>query len=235
MKLLALVFLLFVMQMSAQESNAEVKKLAFGNPFDPANQDAITMLNRIDGEAEYSLMLFDQWQPMDVEGKDGTLLHIDSANYHIVQDKIFFVNQGKLYELFPEKINVVTLDKHTFINSVYEFQENKAKPGYFEVLEHGEYTLLRKYEIKKKVTNDHPMGLAAASEVEYRQNQEYYYLREGARHPEIMPTNKTDFIMIFRKNRPRIVNFAKENKTSLRSEEDMKAIFAFYNRLAAQS
>ena len=235
MKHFLLILLCASSHLTAQESITEVKKQAFGNPLDPVNQDAITLLNRIDSEEEYSLMLFDHWQPMDVEGKDGIQLHIDSANYHIGQDKFFFINQKKLYELFPEKIHDITMNQRTFVNTPYEFEEYKVKPRYFEMLEAGEYTLLRKFEIKKEVTNDHPMGIAAATEVKYRHDEKFYYLRKGARLPEVVPTNKKDFIMIFKKNRPELVIFAKENKISLRSGEELKVIFAYYNRLAEQS
>lgn len=234
MKPIVFVLMCVTLQLSAQESVTEVKRHAFGNPFDPANQDAITMLNRMSPDNEYNVMLFDRWQPMEAEGRDGVLLHIDSANYHISQDKVFFMNKGQLYELFPEKINYITLDKRIFVNLPYEFEDHKVKPRYFEVLEQGEYVLMRMFEIKREVKNDHPMRIAAATEIEFSKDITYYYLKTGNRLPEVLPTNKKDFIMIFRKNRPQMVIYAKENHISLRVEEDLRSIFAYYNRLAEQ-
>jgi hypothetical protein len=231
---LAFFLLLLSTQLVAQESVTEVKKHAFENPFHPANQDAITMLNRMNEYKEYSLMLFESWQPMVVVGKDSLSLRIDSANYHIEQDKFFFVRQGKVFQLFPEKLIYAIIGNRMFVNRPMQLEDKRVKLQYFEVLEDGEYALLKKYEIRRDVSNDHPMGIAAATEVTYKRNLDYFFLRKEARLPEEIPSRKKDFIMIFRKHRPEMVTFARDHHISLTNEHDLRAIFIYYNKLALE-
>ena len=234
MKPIFLLLAAISLQLAAQESLTEVRKHAYGNPFDPANQDVINLLNRTSSPGQVSFLLFESWKRMNVQGMDNTQLRIDSANYHIVEDKIFFLSHGKLYELHPDRIKHVILDHRAFVHTAYEIDGRRVGPGFFEVLEGGEYSLLRKFEIKKEVKNDHPMGIPAATEVSYKKDEKYFYFREGSDLPEAIPTNKKDFIMIFRKRRPEMAIFARENRISLRSEDDLKTIFAYYNGLVSQ-
>lgn len=228
------VFLLFTLPLSGQEAQSEVKRLAYSNPFSQANQDAINMLNRTSGNEAVSVLLFDEWQPMESLGRDSTLLVVDSANYHIDMDKVIFLSQGKSYALFPERIFYARLGENVLIHRPYSPEKRKTENHYFEVLTAGEYSLLCKYEIKREDKNDHPMGLPATRYTEYSRDKEYYYIREKARVPEPVPIKKKDFIMMFRKFRPEMVIYAKENRISLRDEEDLKQIFAYYNGLVSE-
>ncbi len=216
----------------AQESVTEIKKMAFENPYNPANQNLINMLNHEDNSSRRNLMLFDTWQSMDAEGLDGTRLHVDSANYHIATEKMFFLYQGKMFELFPEKIDQVKLGERTFVKHPIKVDGNRSRFQYFELLVRGEYNLLARFEIKTRVTNTNPMGLPGTNEEEYIRDENWYYLRTGARFPEPVPTRKSDFILIFRKNRSQMASFAKEKRISLRSREDVEAAFTYYNELA---
>ena len=76
------------------------------------------------------------------------------------------------------------------------------------------------------------MGFATTANTTYQQEEDFYYLQKGATKPEPLPGNKKDFNMIFLKNRPQMIAFAKENNISIHDAEDLKAIFAYYNKLA---
>lgn len=234
MRMIILALLLPALSGFGQESVSEIKKMAFGNPMDASNQSLINMLNRSESAKDIAVMRFDQWQPMKVIGIDSTILYVDSANYHVELDKILFMRHGSLYELHADKVMLAVLADHDFIRVPYKSEANRSAPHYFEILVAGEYSLLVKYDLKKKVTNSHPMGFPGTKEEEIYQQESFYYLRLGSRIPDEVPSKKQDFIMIFRKNRPQMVDFAKENRTSLRSAEDLTAIFNYYNALAGQ-
>jgi hypothetical protein len=193
------------------------------------------MLNRSDGSDEIPVMRYESWQPMKAIGIDSTILSIDSANYHIASDKILFLQNGKLYEVYHDRTLMVYLAKQPYIRSPEKTEDGKIQSHYYEILETGEYTLLARYGLKKKVTNSHPMGVPGTGEEEYYQVEDHFYLKPGTTYPQEVPTKKDAFLDIFRKNKSKMMNYAREHKISLRSVEDLKEIFAYYNRLAAQS
>lgn len=235
MKYLLLAFCFCSVPLLAQEAQDEVMKLAYSNPFNQANQDAINMWNRAAEMEEISVMKFPTWQPLECLGRDSTWLYLDSANYHIDQDKIFFISEGKYYALFPERVFYAKLGEAVFIHRPYSPEKKRTINHYFEVLTAGDYSLLCKHEIRRQDKNDHPMGLPATRYTEVTKEKEYYYIRENGRVPESVPRKRKDFIFIFRKFRPEMVIYAKEQRISLRDEEDLKSIFAYYNRLVAES
>lgn len=150
---------LLTLPLYAQQAQSEVKKLAYSNPFTEANQDAINMLNRTSNVEQISLLMFEDWQPMESLGRDSTLLLVDSANYHIELDKIMFILDGRMYALYPERIFYAKLGESVLINRPYSPKRHTMVNSYFEVLVAGAYSLLCKYEIRHETKNDHPMGL----------------------------------------------------------------------------
>ncbi len=222
--------LLPALTLSAQQAADEVKKLAYENPYLEANQDAIRLLNASTDNEDVSFMLFDHWRPMETLGKDSTLLHVDSANYQIRLDKIVFMNQGKMYELYANKVVYARVGDRVFIRRDY-MEKGRRVPHFFEVLVAGEYALVCKYDMTEEIRNESPLGLEATKHVEYTKGHDYYYLKSNSNTPEPLPRKKRDFIMIFKKHRPELVVFAKEHKVSLHNEDDLREIFTYYNTL----
>ncbi|MBT8190285.1 MAG: hypothetical protein KJO29_07625, partial [Bacteroidia bacterium] len=144
-KLLTLVFLFQVCFLFGQVSVNEAKLNVFGNPFYAANENYINMLSKLE-EKGSSQMLFDDWTIMSVEGMDGKIMQVDSANYSIDVDKVYFINDGRLYELYKHTVKQFTLGNHLFRNIVTRGKDFSAH--YYEVLADGEFQLLKKYLIK---------------------------------------------------------------------------------------
>jgi hypothetical protein len=216
----------------SQQSLDEVKKLAYGNPFTDANESFINTVNEMASGDLFSLMLFSGWEEMEVFGKDASHIVVDSANYHIRDDRILFIEEDVYYELYPERITHVRIGDRHFIYDQYKANKRSLVASYFELLEDGDYRLLRKHVIEREVKNNHPMGLPAAREVRFRHTADLYYQTGPKARPEPLPTRKRDLIRIFRRDRDEMVIFAAENKISLRDDEEMRAFFAYYNSLA---
>lgn len=226
---------LLVLQWSviyAQQSLEEVKKQAYGNPFNEANEAFLNLVNDMESANPFSLLLFDTWQPMEIFGKDNERVTVDSANYHILDNRILFVNSGAYFELYPERIDHVVLGDRTFEYGQYKVRKNSLGTSYFEVLEDGDFTLLCRHAIEREVKNDHPMGLPAAREVKMRHDATLYYKTSDTANPLELPSKKRDLIRIFRRNRAEMAIFAAENNVSLKDQEEVCALFVYYNNLA---
>jgi hypothetical protein len=223
--------LLIVFHLNAQEALSEVKKLAYGNPFNSGNENFINMTNALADDQQFSLMMFDDWKPLEINGAESELVIIDSANYHMEADKILFVRKGMMYELFPEKIKHALIDEHKFVSLTYAAEKKTLKRAYFQVLVEGSYTLLSKQELVKEISNSSPLGLAATREVHYVLHETLFYYTESRTRPVPVPKKKADFIKIFRRDREELAAYAKSNKYSLKRTEDVKAIFSYYNSL----
>ena len=231
--LLPLFLFLVATELPGQQALTEIKKQAFGNPYNAANENFINMMNEMSAPGKVSLLLFDSWVPMEIIGKDSSWVIVDSANYHIEQDKILFFNQGQFYQIFPEKIDHIVIGERRFISTQYVHKKSVER-AYFEVLVDGDFTLLQQHRIERKVTNNNPMGLPAAREIEWIQSGDLYYLTSSARRPEPVPSKKRDLIMKFRRDRGNMAIFAGEQKLSPRKDEDVITLFTHYNDLGKE-
>lgn len=219
-------------QLDAQEALNEVKKLAYGNPFNAGNENFINMTNALSDDKEFSLMMFDDWKSIEINGANDELINIDSANYHMEADKILFIQRGSMFELYPEKIQCAEIDGHKFVSLTYEADKKSLERAYFEVLVEGEYTLLTRRDLVEEVSNTSPLGLAATREVRFVLTEKLYYQTASGKRPLEVPRKKADFTKIFRRDRNELASYAKENKFSLKRTEDVQAIFNYYNSLA---
>ncbi|RLD19256.1 MAG: hypothetical protein DRI69_08750 [Bacteroidetes bacterium] len=231
-KLFSLLFIIAFQQMGAQEALGEVKKMAYGNPFNAGNENFINLTNALSDDQQVSLMMFDNWKSIEINGVNNELILIDSANYHMEEDKFLFVHHGGLYELYPEKIEFVHIDNHKFVNLTYEAERKSLERAYFEVLVDGDYILLSRRELVQEITNTSPLGLSATREVTYVLTEKLYYQSSSDRRPLEVPRKKADFTKIFRRDRSELADYAKGNKYSVKRTEDVISIFNFYNSMA---
>ena len=225
------VFMLCSLVMEGQQSLTEVKRIAYGNPFNMANENFINVTNALDDNKMVSLLLFDDWKQLEVTGVEDELIIIDSANYHLEADKMLFVENGALFELFPEKVREAMIADHHFVSLLYEVDKKQLRRGYFEIIVSGDFSLLKKYDLERRITNSSALGLPASREENLMRTQELYYQTAPDRKPIVLPKKKTDFINIFRRDRREMVDFAKTNKLSPKVEDDAVMLFEHYNSL----
>ena len=214
----------------SQTALDEVKRQVYGNPFGAANENWINMTNSMFDDNSVSLLLLDNWKPLEVQGTKGELILIDSANYHIESDKILFVFKNAMFELYPEKTEEAILDSRKFVSMPFE-QDKQLRTGYFEVLIEGEVSLYQRWELNRKVTNSSPLGLPAAREEKYELDERLFYRRNSSTRMVRVPSKKTDFVKIFRRDRYEMVDYAKRNRLNPRRTEDVVAMIDYYNGL----
>ena len=219
-------FLLLFFYAQGQVSVNEAKLNVFGNPFSDANQNYINMLGKLE-EKGSSQLLFEDWTIMSVEGNDGTVMQIDSANYSIDVDKVYFMKDGKLYELYKHTVNQLTLGNQLFKNIVTRGKEFSAH--YYEVLSDGEFLLLKKYLMKTSNSSHHPMGIKTPNSQKTVMDSKLFYYDTKRSKLEKLPKNKGKLISIFGRGNEALILYANKNNLSSKSERDLKKLFDYFN------
>lgn len=210
----------------------QLRRDAFADPFNPANENVISVLNAMYGERQVSLTLFQEWTALKITGANGEMLVIDSANYHAGEDKIFFMRNGRFYILTPEKIRQAVLGGREFIYARYRKEQRTWHQGYFEVLTAGEFLLLRRHVMVHEVLNRNPMGLPSAREESLRMEEHFYYARTGE-NPEHLPRKRRDLVTIFRSHRREMMDWIKASRIRMHTAGDLIRVFEHYNALIA--
>ena len=219
---------------TTQDAHTEVKRLAYGNPFDPANANFIRLDNEMEHLRERSLLLNETWESIEIYGIDSSLVILDTANYHIKDDLILFVNDNTMYQLFPEKVQYVILGETKYISAIFEDEPKHLARGYFEVLAEGEYTLLQRHYLETEVVNNSPLGLPSTKEEYLVQDTKLYYLRSGSDRPVVLPRKKSEFVKIFRRSRNEVIDYAKANRISPKNTDEVIQLFEYYNNNLVQ-
>jgi hypothetical protein len=223
--------MMFPILLIGQQSLEEIKKNVYSNPFSEANQNYIRLME----EGAYKtnteeLFLLKDWGKMAVIGYGDIKLEVDSANYVITDDKIYFIDEGKLYHLFPGQVEQLAIASVIFGCYYYEGKSERRKLGYFEILIDGELDLLKKYKIKNRKVNNNPMGIGN-KKVEQYQAYDLYYFDPDEQIALPVPSKKGKIIDLFGRKRSKMIDFARERDLSLNSENDVKLLFAYYNML----
>ena len=215
----------------SQSAETEVKRNIFLDLNSSVNQNYIRLLNESAalGNSNNLYFAFEDWTPIDVYSKKGDHIRIDSANYHMHDDVMFFKNKGNLSYLFPQEIEKIETHGITYIALK---DARSTKYLYYELLVDGDYKLLKKQELVKKKVNDHPMGIThTPNEYKLVLKSKYLYHSSKNNNVEELPRKKNKLIKIFARNRNRMVQYARESDLSPKSEEDLIRLFQFYNVL----
>ena len=96
-KLFILAFSLCPLLLSSQASLDDLKFNVFQDLNSTANQNYIRLMNEQErGEENSQSFLFDNWKKATVTSKKGEVLELDSLNFHIEDQNMFFMKNGKI-------------------------------------------------------------------------------------------------------------------------------------------
>ncbi len=214
---------------NAQSDLVEVRRDFSRNPNYATNQNYIRLAeNEKNKNAENIYFAFKDWAKAEVYVKETDPISIDSANYHVVDDQMFFIKNGKLSFIYPDAIEKIKIG-----NRLYKpFIADGAKMVYYEVLANGKLLLLKKLEIRKERVLTNPLGISDGSQQykETRKEKLFYYSTKKALIKEV-PKKKKNLIKIFPKHKYKVTQFVKENGLLSKSETDLIKIFDYYNQL----
>ena len=228
-RVITISLLCFAQALISQSSLTEIKRNIYQNLNSSVNQNYIRLINEgmtSDGSNEY--FAFEDWTEFQVESQEGDLINLDSANYHIHDDIMLFIDEGAMFFLFPEQVDRIYADDMVFTS----YKHEKNKYNYFEILAQGEFQLLKKYKVIKERVVDNPLGIThGTQEYTFKRKPEYYYYDVIKEQINRVPKKKKDLIRIFKKNKSKMLDFARLNKLNSKSEEDLITLFDYYNQL----
>lgn len=214
----------------SQASLTEIKRNIYQNLNSSVNQNYIRLINEgMTEDVTNKYYAYEDWTRIKVESVEGDIVEIDSANYHIHDDIILFINDGEMFILFPDQIDRVYANNDTYVT--YKNDENEY--GYYSILTEGKFQLLKKHYVKKEKVNNHPMGITGGGPQEYKYRKKYKYFYFDVLRDRLLPVprKKKDLIKIFSRNKSKMINYARDNKLNSKSEGDLISLFSYYNQL----
>lgn len=131
-----------------------------------------------------------------------------------------------------KQLKVIDLNTgHTISMMTYENKEGLIKNGYFySMLEGMNYNLLFKKNVKFTEGTKPVNSMVRPTPNKYSQFVEYYYIKDGSKYAEIIPTNKGRFVKTFAPdNQDELKDYIKKQNINLKKEEDLIKIFKYLN------
>lgn len=120
---------------------------------------------------------------------------------------------------------------HTIAMMTYENKEGLIKNGYFyTMLEGKNYNLLFKKNVKFTEGTKPVNSMVRPTPNKFSQFVEYYYMTDGSKYAEIIPSSKGRFVKTFAPdNQDELKDYIKKENINLKKEEDLIKIFKHLN------
>lgn len=227
-----LLLFVFVGTITAQESLDALKLFVYPGRNDYVMQNYIRLLNEMEQpNSDMKEFRFDEWQSAKVVSNEDEIVQLDSVNFHINDETMFFMREGNMYFLYPDKVKMVSFEDEIFVPFKSDLDKNHPFK-FFEVLIDGDLTLLKDYKVDKVKVNNHPMGIeSGVTKYKTVEKSKLYYHYKGSKPIHEVPKNKNKFLKIFKRNKVQMLEFAKSENISTREESDIQYAFQFYNEL----
>ena len=212
----------------SQASLDIIKRETYTNVNNTANQNYIRLFNKEgDRLSKNEFFAFNDWKKIKVLSKEKETLVIDSANYHFIDERMLFIKDGQLNYLFPREVDRIFVDDAVYIPVKLR---DKTEYKYYELLVDGDLRLLKKHEVRKERVSNHPMGIShGPQKTKVKIVQKFYYHDTKKGELSKLPSNKKKIIKIFKKNKKRMLQYAKKHSISTNSQEDLVKLFSHYN------
>ena len=150
------------------------------------------------------------------------------ARYRVYDDEVQILFEGKEMKLFPDSVRAVKIGTQVFLPLVYSDGKKKQK-SYFELLVEGTVDLLLHREMEIQKSDYNPALNIGRRNDEFVIKETYYYRKKSGNLRPLKQT-KSDVLKVLSNRKKAIAQFAKTNKLGVRKQEDLVAIFNFYNR-----
>lgn len=174
-----------------------------------------------------SLYLNEQWQPSLLLTHKDEVVQLP-ARYRVYDDEIQILHDGQVMKLFTDSIKAVKINSQIFMPLAYSDGKEK-KVGYFELLSEGNVDLLLRREMELQKSDYNP-ALNVGRRNDELVVKEMYYYRKNSGTLRPLKQSKGAVLDALSNRKKAVANFAKANKLGVRKQEDLIAIFDFYNR-----
>jgi len=167
-----------------------------------------------------------------IKVKDGTLYEEVMLRYNIMSDEIEFLkSDGQVRSMSSrDKTQWAIIGKDTIVTRVYG-QPEKQKYRHFILLQGGELQLLLKKKKRFREATE-PSGYSKGTDPAYVDGAGEFYLCYGADKPALeAPKKKKEVESFFGAKGEAMSGYMKQEKLSLKKEEDLLQLVRYYNSL----
>jgi hypothetical protein len=152
------------------------------------------------------------------------------VRYNIYKDWIEYQQNNQAYILDPDvRIKEVKFNDFVLVVGQYA-SRGKVRLGYFTVLDSGNVTLLAKHVVMYKEYQQAQALQSSSTPPKYTRAADQFYIKVGSRHPEKVDNIKS-MIASFPDKQDLLLDYAKEEKISVRKEDELRRLMAYYYSL----
>jgi len=215
--------LLFLLLFLSSGAMAQYEILPFGDVIrTPIKEKKYT-------DVEGTPYLAEKWSRGKVTLKNGKRYQYDSLKYDLMDDKLVFVDAGKMMH---------------FAEPVAEFEINDAKNGstliykngfpptdaltqasFFQILNNDKIGLYKK--VNKSITESKQYGSAVVNKT-FNTTYSYFSLKNGI-FSKIVP-NKKSILALFEDKENQLNEYLKNQKVDFKNDNDLEKIFTYLNK-----
>jgi len=179
-----------------------------------------------------SAFLNHDWNEGVIIMKDKTVITGHKFRYNIYTQQMQFINEGDTMAIAnPGEIETIRFANKSFIYTNY-YCNNELKQGYFELLEEGECSLLKRWIVSYQIIEgDAKQRLSSAGDREEFIRECNCFLKFGDQPAMALGNRKKDFIGCFGEEADKIEAYMKNGRLKHKNQPDLLDIVAYYNRL----
>ena len=164
---------------------------------------------------------------------DGTVIPGMWFRYNIYRDEMQLLLNGDTASITkPLSLHSLELGEKKFVYDVYQVSKNVVAAGYFEVIEEGKnlsILLKREIELKQDIYVPHYAGGGGTKEFRMAEKSNYFLKQDGNAAQKVK--SRKDFLNTITHFREDVKQYIRENRISVRKEEELKALVNYYNSL----
>lgn len=176
--------------------------------------------------------LYDEWLDGTIIMKDKNQVKGKKYRYNLYTQQMQFIEGNDTVAIAnPEDIEQISFGGKTFIFTSYDAPETRGN-GYFELISEGNCRILKKWVVLYHVVDEQEAGQMSTSvdESEFLRDCNCY-LQFGETPAMKASHNKKELLTCFKEDQDEVEKFMKQNNIKMKTENDLKAVVDFYNKI----
>lgn len=177
--------------------------------------------------------LTDEFLPGTMETLNGTVIEGLKYRYNIYNDEMqFIIGEDTAAINKPLALRSIEMDHKEFVYDVYQVSDQMVAAGYFELISDGDMSLLFRRKLELEYDNYVPNygGGGGSKEFMLKKDDNYYVKLHGEAARKVY--KRRDFLEVIPKDlQNRVRQYIKENRISVRKQQELQALVEYYNSL----
>ncbi len=224
---LSCIFLFFSLGLFGQQTTQEKLNL-FENPYSTFNQIHIRAFDDANKSSYEEIFLYNSWKKAKIVDVSGAVFEIDSVNIYVEDFKVIFAKNRRLFNLDRGVVDKIYFERDSF-KYIYTSIEKDHRPDYtlFKVLDESSCVhYLSRLQVREVLRNKDPMGLDKT--FEKVQKEKFYVYSSLSQKLSSLPRKKKRFLKLFGKWQSKMKKYCKENRVSIKRQEDVIKTLKYY-------